>query len=100
VIVLLPATRLLAFTVKVAVAVDPDEVSGADPSETFPAMKVTLPVAAVLPVAGFTVAVNCVVAVWAMLAGLAAIVMVVAIFGEVAAITTVPDDAAKPVAPA
>lgn len=97
---LLPGVRLLAFTVKVAVAVDPEAVSIPDPRETFPAVKVTLPVGAVVPLAGFTVAVNCVVAVWAMLAGLAASVVVVAICGEVATTTTVPDDAANPVAPA
>jgi hypothetical protein len=54
----LPGARLLPFTVRLAMAVAPEATSVAVPSETVPAVKVTLPVGAALPLAAFTVAVN------------------------------------------
>jgi hypothetical protein len=54
----LPATRLLPFTVRLAVALAPETTRTAVASETPPAVKVTLPVGAALPLTAFTVAVN------------------------------------------
>jgi hypothetical protein len=85
-IVLLPMARLLPLTV--SVAVEPETV--ADPRVVLPTMKVTLPVSAVLPLAGFTVAVKTVLAEDAMLAGFAATVVVVATGGVVTATVTDP----------
>jgi hypothetical protein len=80
---LVPIESLLPLRVNTAVADEPDAVSVAVPSEAVPTVKVTMPVGAVVPLAGLTVAVNCVVAVDAMLTGLAARVVVVATAGVV-----------------
>jgi hypothetical protein len=80
---LTPTESLLPLRVSTAVADEPEAVSVAVPNEGVPAVKVTVPVGAVLPLAGFTVAVNCVVAVDAMVRGLAARVVVVATAGAV-----------------
>jgi hypothetical protein len=80
---LAPIESLLPLRVSTAVAVEPDAASVAVPREAVPAVNVTLPVGAVLPLAGFTVAVNCVVAVDAMVRGLAASVVAVATAGAV-----------------
>jgi hypothetical protein len=83
--VLLPAARLLALTVRVA----PDAVNGAVPSVVFPSPNVTLPAGTAVPLAGFTMAVSCVVAVDAMLAGFAVTDIVV----ETGAVTVTVVDA-------
>jgi hypothetical protein len=79
----LPTARLVPFTVRDAAAVAPEATSVAEPRETFPAMNIIVPVGAALPLAGVTVAVNTVEALWEMLAGLAATVAVVAVRGAV-----------------
>lgn len=99
VIVLLPAARLLPLTVRVAMDEEPDAVSAADPSDTLPRLKVTVPAGAALPAGPFIVAVTCVDAVCAMLAALAVTVVVVATVGAVTTTSTVADEAANPVAP-
>lgn len=76
-----PIESLPPLTVNTAVAVEPDATSVAVPNEAVPAVNVTLPVGAVFPLTGFTVAVNCVVPVVAILTGLAAAVVVVATAG-------------------
>jgi hypothetical protein len=78
---LLPAARLLPFTVSVAVTVPPEPASAAVPNAVPPAEKLTLPVGAVLPLAAVTVTVKTVDALWAILTGLAANKAVVAIRG-------------------
>jgi hypothetical protein len=78
VIVLAPVSRLDPFTVKTAVALEPEAVSVFEPSEVFPKVKAMLPVGAALPDAGVSVAVSWVAALEAMLAGLAATARVVA----------------------
>ena len=92
---LLPPARLLPFTINAAVAVAPEPASVAVPSVMFPAEKVTLPAGVTLPLAALTVAVNCVVALCAILAGLAASVVAVATGGAVTTTVTEPDDAVK-----
>ena len=92
-----PAARLDPLTVSEAVPL----ARTADPSDVVPVVKAMLPVGAVLPVAGFTVTVNSVDAVAAMVAGLAVTVVVVG--GSGAVTVSVIGDAveeAKPVAPA
>lgn len=80
---LAPIESLLPLTVSTAVPEEPDVVSVAVPNDAVPAVKVTVPLGAVVPLAGFTVAVICVEAVDAMLTGLAARVVVVATAGVV-----------------
>ena len=46
------------MTVSVAVALDPDAVKLAEPRFLFPRVKVTVPVGAIVPVTGVTVAVR------------------------------------------
>jgi hypothetical protein len=99
VMVLTPAARALPFTVTLPVAVVPEATSVADPSERLPDVKVMLPEGATPPLAAFTVAVNWVVAVGAMLAAPAAIAVVVTTAGAVNATVTEPVDAAKPMTP-
>jgi hypothetical protein len=53
--VLFPATRLLPFNGNVAPDVPPDPETATDPSVTFPARNVTLPVGEVLPLVAATV---------------------------------------------
>jgi hypothetical protein len=83
---LLPIARLLPLTARVA----PDAVNGKVPSVVFPSANVTLSVGTAVPLAGFTVAVSCVVAVDAMLAGFAVTDVVV----ETAGVVTVTDTVA------
>ena len=72
-----------------AVAFPPVEaVSGADPRFTVPATKATVPVGAVLPLAGVTVTVRTVDAPWSKLAGFAATDAVVAVNGAVTVTAT------------
>ena len=66
--VLLPGARVAPLTVSTAFAVEPDAISATDPSEAVPAAKTKLPVGGFVPLTGVTVAVNCVVALCAMLA--------------------------------
>jgi hypothetical protein len=95
VIVLLPMAKLLPLTV--TLAVEPETV--ADPRAVLPTAKVTLPVGTVEPPAGFTVAVNTVLAEDRMLPGFAATVVVVATGGVVTATVTDPLELEKPPAP-
>lgn len=69
----MPEARLLAWTVRVAV--DPEIVD--EPRVVLPSAKVTVPVGAALPLAGFTVAVSTVLPEEVMLAGFATTAMVV-----------------------
>jgi hypothetical protein len=71
VIALLPVLRELPFTDKVAVEAAPEATSVTVASVLPPVVKVTVPVGAVVPVAGLTVAVRVVPAVLAKVAGLA-----------------------------
>jgi hypothetical protein len=101
-----PTGRLPPFSVKVAVETPPEPASVAVPSEIGPAAvavpneNVRLPAGATVPVAAFTVTLNCVDALWAMLAGLAVTVVVVATAGLVTITTTDPEEAAKTPLPA
>jgi hypothetical protein len=97
VMVLLPATRALPATVKVAVALEPDAVRVPVPSDFEPSVKVTVPVGAVVPLAGLTVAVRTVLAVELMLAGFAETVVVVPTAGTVTVTVVFPLDAVKAV---
>lgn len=92
----MPVARLEPFTVSAAV---PAEERDTVPREAFPRVKATLPAGAAVPEAGFTVAVKTVVALGAMLAGLAVRVSVVVTGGAATLTVTVPDDAAKLVFP-
>lgn len=93
---MLPVIRLVPFTVSVAVA-EPfaPAVRVPVPSETLPAANVIAPPGAVAPDAAFTVAVNTVDALCAMLAGLAATTVLVETTGAVAVTDVVPVDPAK-----
>jgi len=97
--VLLPVASALPATVNVAVALLPDAVNVPVPSDLVPKVKVTVPVGAVVPLAGFTVAVITVLAVEAMPAGLAEAVVVVATAGTVTVTAVVPVEAVNPVTP-
>jgi hypothetical protein len=88
----LPAARLVPAAVRDAVAVAPEATSVADPREKFPAANITVPLGAAVPLAGLTVALNTADAVWAMPAGLAATVNVVAT-GGAATVTVIAVDA-------
>ena len=94
---MLPVLNLLAATLNTAVAVPPEPAKFAVPNAAFPAEKVTLPEGVTLALAALTVAVNCVVALCAILAGLAAsvVVVVVATVGAVTTTVTEPADAVK-----
>ena len=74
---LAPPDRLEPFTVRVVKPVDPDALSVAVPRAVAPEVKVTLPDGAMVPDAGFTVAVRTVDEVAAILAGAAVAVVVV-----------------------
>lgn len=78
--VLLPIARLLPWTARVAVV--PEIV--ADPRMVLPTVKVTVPAGALVPLAGFTVAVNTVLAEERMVAGFAASVVVVPVVATTA----------------
>jgi hypothetical protein len=93
--VLLPVARLVPFTVRVAVEVAPDAVSDAVPRMVFPTANVMFPVGAALPLAGFTVATSWVVAVEAILAGVAVTDVVVLTTGAVTVTATDADELAK-----
>jgi hypothetical protein len=95
VIVLLPVASELPFTVKVATPLLPDTASVPVPSVLVPSVKVTAPPGAAVPLAGFTVAVSIVLAVLAILEGLAATVVVVATAGTITVTVAVPLDAVK-----
>jgi hypothetical protein len=97
----LPTARLAPLTVRDAVAFAPDAASASVPKETFPSVNVTVPVGAAVPLAGFTVTVNTVETLWAMLPRLAATVAVVAICeAPTVTVTDVEADAVKLPAPA
>lgn len=82
---MLPTASFAPVTLSVALAVP--VVAAAErvavPSVTEPAVKVTLPAGAAAPLAAFTVAVSCVVAVVAIVEGLAETTVVVAIIAAV-----------------
>jgi hypothetical protein len=88
-----PVARLEPLTASTAV---PEVNRAALPSEVEPAVNVTVPVGVVLPDAGFTVAVNWVEPVDAILVGLPETVVVVAAGG---AVTTTVSDAVEPTNP-
>jgi hypothetical protein len=52
------------FAVRDAVAFIPEAASVTVPRDVFPAAKITLPVGAALPLAGFTLTVNTIEALW------------------------------------
>ena len=54
-IVLAPMARLAPIKVRTAVALEPEAVNVAEPSDVWPSAKAMLPVGAVLPDAGVTV---------------------------------------------
>lgn len=92
-----PEVRLAPLTASAAAPV-PESV--AVPKVTVPAVNVTDPVGTAVPEAGFTVAVTCVLALDAMLVGLAATVVVVATGVPVTTSVIDVDEAAKPDTPA
>lgn len=88
------------LTVSPAVDVVPaEEVTETVPREVLPSVKTTVPSGVDDPVAGFTVAVICVLPVGAMLAGAAVTTVVVATGDADSVIITVPDDEANPPVP-
>ena len=95
---MLPMARTLPFTAWVAT---PDADNEALPRGAPPIEKVTLPVGTAVPLAAFTVAVSWVVAVDAMVDGLAATdVVVVTTTGAVTVTVADPDELAKDALPA
>lgn len=74
---MLPMVNLLAATLSTADAIPPEVVMFALPREVLPIAKATVPPGKVVPVTGFTVAVTCVDAFCATVAGLAAARVVV-----------------------
>ena len=90
-----PIARRLAFTASVAVDVAPETDSVAVPSVVLPVEKVTLPVGAALPLAGFTVASSWVAAVDGSIEGFAVTDVVVLKADPVTAIATDADELAK-----
>ncbi len=92
-----PEVRLAPLTASAAVPV-PESV--AVPKVTVPAVNVTDPVGMAVPEAAFTVAVTSVLALDAMLVGLAATVVVVATGVPVTTSVMDVDEAVKPVTPA
>jgi hypothetical protein len=93
---LLPNTRLEPLTVIDAAAVVPAGARVTQPNEIFPAANVTVPVGAVVPLAGATVTLNTVEAFWTMLAGLAVAEAVLAISGaDIVTAIDVETDAVK-----
>ena len=95
----MPATRLEPWTVSVAVAFAPEAVNCAEPSDVDPAVKLTVPLGAVVPLAGWTVTVSVVLADDRMLVGFALTAVVVAMGVGVTVTGTVPEEAPKPAAP-
>jgi hypothetical protein len=75
--VLLPGERFEEETDKLPVAVLPETVSAAVPNVLEPDAKLTVPVGTAVPLAGRTVAVNCVEAPWFTVAGFAVSTVVV-----------------------
>jgi len=94
-----PVTRLVPFTVKPALAVDPEAVNVAVPSVTWPTKNAMLPVGAVLPDAGVRVTDKVVDALEAMLAGLAARVRLVDTGPPVMVSVADPDELPKALVP-
>jgi hypothetical protein len=80
--VLLPALNLLPATLKTAAAIPPVTVNVALPRDVFPRLKLTVPVGRADPLAAFTRAVTEVVALGAIVGGLAAATVVVAAGGR------------------
>lgn len=74
---MLPTARALPFTVSTATGVPVVAVKATEPRIVVPRVNLTLPVGAADPLAAFMVAVNCVVAVEAMVVGFAVTVVVV-----------------------
>ena len=98
--VLAPEASLLPTKVKTAVALEPEAVKVAEPSEVCPSVNAMLPVGAALPDAGVTDIDNCGVAVGARLAGLAGAVRVVTTFaGAVTGTEAEPAEPANAVVP-
>lgn len=87
-IVLAPAINWLPWTVNVAVALEPLATKAPVPRVVDPRVKLTVPVGAAAPLAGFTVAVRIVLAVELMLVGLAAIVVVLTVEDGLVTVTT------------
>lgn len=86
---------------RVALELVPDALNGAEPSDVFPAVKLTVPVGAVVPEAGFTVTVRTVEDAIGIVAGLAVAMVVVATNAAVAVTVRGEDrEALNPVAPA
>jgi hypothetical protein len=90
----LPTARLAPFTVREAVAVAPVELapegaSVAVPKAVLPCANITLPVGGAVPLAGFTVTVSTVDALWERVGALAVIAAVVDITGAMTVTVTV-----------
>src|ERR1700722_9860778 len=98
--VLLPAFSLLPATVNTAAAIPPVAVNVALPSDVFPRAKFTVPVGRAAPVAAFTIAVIAVVALCAMLDGLAAATVVVAPGGRATVMVTEAEEPLNLLSPA
>lgn len=75
--VLVPNASADAFRFRVATPFDPEDATATTPSVVFPRTNVTLPVGAVVPVAGLIVADSVVLALVGMLGGVATSVSVV-----------------------
>ena len=97
--VLFPAVNRLPETLSDAVAVAPDPMRLAVPSDVLPTVKETEPVGVALPLAAVTVAVRVVLPPAAMLVGLAVTVVVVETVGAVTVTVTDPEEAPKAVVP-
>jgi hypothetical protein len=87
---------LLPATLNTAAAIPLVTVKVALPRDVLPRAKLTVPAGRAVPLAAFTIAVTVVVALGAMVAGLAAATVVVAVTDAVTTTTTDPADAAKP----
>ena len=92
---MLPIAKLLPFTTSVATEEAPDGDSVAEPSVVLLVEKITLPVGAAVPLAGFTVTDNWVVAVVAMLTGFAVTDVVVPTADPVTVTAVDADEVAK-----
>jgi len=99
VIVFDPDARFDPFTVIEADPDVPDTTSVADPSEVLPALNATVPAGATDPDAGLTVAAIWVLALWAMVEGVAERTVDVATAGAVSKSDTDSDAVAKPTVP-
>ena len=94
-----PAARLTPFTVNAAVGPVADAVSVAVPSTVFLTANATMPAGALLPLTGFTTAVNTVDPVCAMPGGFAVAAIEVPIVGDVTVTATVAIELLKLLAP-